>query len=187
MLSAVLFLSLLSVVLTVDETSAEEAAGSNDQVVTLPEFPALSQFEEVMQRPLFNEGRKPQPKSSGPAGGNEQELRETWKLTGITIIGERVMALFQERKGDKRLRLEVGMALDDRWQLEEVNADWVSVISGDQLVRMELRQPRESLPVSPKERKTPVNGAQGSDSTATERKTNPTQKPAARAGKVQEM
>lgn len=147
-LCVLLFLSMFSALLKAETESVLLSPEGDRKIVQLPAFPALSQFDEVMKRPLFNVGRKPRVKPSGPTGGNEQALRETWKLTGVMITGERVMAMFQERKGSKRLRLEIGMPLDDHWQLEEVNADGVSVISGDQLVRLELRQPREMLPVS---------------------------------------
>lgn len=182
-----LFFSMFSSAPKAETEPGSVPLDGDSQIANLPDFPPLQEFDEVMQRPLFNADRKPRLKPSGPTGGNEQALRETWKLTGVMITGERVMALFEERKGSKRLRLEVGMPLDDHWELEEVNVDGVSVISGDQLVRLELRQPREIPPVSANEQKAPVNGAQGKDSTTSGRKANPTQGTVPQRGKVQEL
>ncbi|MEH6576279.1 MAG: hypothetical protein V7731_04305 [Amphritea sp.] len=173
-----------------DSVSGTSPPDVDSQVANIPDFPPLHQFDEVIERPLFNQGRKPQAKPSAPTGGNEQALRETWKLTGITITTERVMALFSERNGSKRLRLEVDMPLDDHWQLEEIEPDGVSVVSGDQEVRLQLRQPRESLPASPASSKAPAKKAKkntDNDSTASGSNRTPTLKSVPRAGKIQTM
>ena len=175
---ALILLALLSFGLFSVELKSEDALTepvvpiAKSPVSSLPELPPLHEFDQIVARTLFSVSRKPPVKIEGPSGGNKQELLETWKLTGVTITDDRALALFQERNGSKRLRLETGMPLDNRWQLEEVKSDSVIVASGDQLVEMVLRQPRDPLKTSTNETKAPAKGAQGSDSTTSERKRN---------------
>jgi len=171
------------------ESVPEAQIHSSNQIANLPDFPAIDQFNEVIERTLFNASRKPLAKPSGLPGGNEQTLREGWKLTGITITNDQAFALFQERKGDKRLRLEIGMPLDDTWQLDQVGKDWVSLESGDKTVRLELRQPREPLSTSSDSKKDAASpgSTPKSGSATSQRKANPTQGIVPQRGKVQEM
>ncbi|MFC6669224.1 hypothetical protein [Marinobacterium aestuariivivens] len=113
----------------------------------LPPFPPRSQFDDMLQRPLFHSSRRPQAEDTG-SGGSAQELRETWKLTGIVIVGDEVKALFQERNGDRRLTLGAGMPLDANWILDEINAETVTMGSGDEQVTLELLEPRDMTPVA---------------------------------------
>jgi hypothetical protein len=116
----------------------------------LPPFPPRSQFDEMLERPLFHSSRRPQ--ASEPSGGSAQELRETWKLTGIILVGEQVRALFQERNGERRLTLGVGMPLDASWVLDEINLETVVMGSGDEQVTLELLEPRDTTPIVAPER-----------------------------------
>ncbi|MCP8687236.1 hypothetical protein [Marinobacterium sedimentorum] len=120
----------------------------------LPPFPPRSQFDEMLERPLFTSSRRPQAGES--SGGSAQELRETWKLTGIVLVGDEVRALFKERNGERRLRLGTGMPLDANWVLEEINRETVVMGSGDEQVTLELLEPRDSTPVAVPEQATPA-------------------------------
>lgn len=115
-------------------------------VPSVPPFPPRSQFDEMLQRPLFHSSRRPQ--AGEPSGGSAQELRETWKLTGIILVGEQVRALFQERNGERRLTLGTGMPLDDSWVLDEINLETVVMGSGDEQVTLELLEPRDTAPLA---------------------------------------
>ncbi len=111
----------------------------------LPPFPPRSQFDEMLERPLFHSSRRPQ--ADEPSGGSAQELRETWKLTGIVLVGDELRALFSERNGERRLRLSTGMPLDASWVLDEINREAVVMGSGDEQVTLELMEPRDTTPV----------------------------------------
>lgn len=141
-------------------------------------FPPLKRFQELKERPLFSKSRRPSA-TAAPTAGDEQQLRETWKLTGIVFNGDQSLVLFQERNGDRRLKLKQGMPLDDQWQLDEISADAVVVSSEVEKVRLELREPRELKPVKR------VNGKQADsqttgDSDKTLEKTAPAAKKPAR-------
>jgi len=113
----------------------------------LPSFPPRSEFDDMLQRPLFSSSRRPQADDSDE-GGSAQELRDTWKLTGVIVVGNEVRALLQERNGDKRVTLGTGMPLDANWVIDEINMDTVIMGSGDEQVTLELLEPRDTTPVA---------------------------------------
>ncbi|MBR9869156.1 MAG: hypothetical protein GYB20_14695 [Oceanospirillales bacterium] len=121
---------------------------ANVTAATLPDFPPLSDFDVIISRPLFINGREPGIEPSETFGGDAQVLLASWKLTGISITPERSLAIFKELKGSKHLRLEVGMLLDGRWQVDEITPNNVSLFAGDQEVSFVLRQPRERNPAT---------------------------------------
>jgi len=137
------------------QTEAEGAPGeaptAPSDALQLPSFPPRSDFDEMLQRPLFYSSRRPQSDDSGE-GGSAQELRDTWKLAGVIVVGTEVRALLQERNGDKRVTLGSGMPLDANWVIDEINMDTVIMGSGDEQVTLELLEPRDTTPVAvPKE------------------------------------
>lgn len=146
------------------QSSTQKSAG----IQQLPDFPSLEYFDEVTERTLFSASRKPPEKVISRGGGNEQTFRQAWKLTGVTITKDKSLALFEERNGSKRLRLEVGMAIDDRWVVSAVEADYVSIESGAKTVRLALRQPREPLVLSAEN-----NGGSKTAITSDNRSANP--------------
>ena len=153
----------------------------------VPAYPPLSAFSGIRQRPLFSEDRKPRMKSKTSRGnGNEQKLRETWRLTGVLITPERLVALFEEREGPRRVRLEQGMALDNSWQLEEVRSDGVSVSSGATEVWLELHQPRQPMSAAAQARTVEENRSRQSDTPAAGSTENSVKQSAA-GGKAQTM
>lgn len=106
-------------------------------------YPPLEHFLEITQRPLFEESRRPrQPEEPSEASATAQALREDWRLTGVVWEGAQPLALFSERRGEGRHRLKTGMYLDSGWQLEEIQADAVTLTDGTQQLVLELREPR---------------------------------------------
>lgn len=135
--------------------TADNSPATNVTAAMLPEFPPLSEFDVIISRPLFISNRQPGIEPSETFGADAQALRANWKLTGISITPERSIAIFKELKGSKHLRLEVGMLLDGRWQLDEITPINVSLFSGDQEISFVLRQPRELNPVTPRQTTSP--------------------------------
>ncbi|WP_067384452.1 hypothetical protein [Marinobacterium aestuarii] len=136
------------------ETMQAEPEVLEGDAVALPPFAPRSQFDEMLERPLFHSSRRPQ--GGEPSGGSAQELRETWKLTGIVLVGDEVRALFKERNGERRLRLGTGMPLDANWVLDEINLETVVMGSGDEQVTLDLLEPRDSTPAAVPEQATPA-------------------------------
>lgn len=106
---------------------------------------ALEDFNEMFERPLFSNTRRP-PRFSNDSGQSldEKQLRETWRLTGIVLRNERQVALFKQRQGDERQELEVGMRLEDEWGVERIGEDHVLLMRNQTAVQMLLREPGAS-------------------------------------------
>lgn len=144
------------------QSEAEAVATVSQAAGGLPTLPPREEFAGILERPLFNEDRRPVAES-----GDDQtltsaaELREQWKLTGIIMVGAEVRAMLQQREGDKRLTLVPGMPLDASWMLEEINADSVIMDSGDEQVRLELMTPRDTTPVATAENAVTERSEQG--------------------------
>ncbi len=130
----------------VDQTEEVRPASGENAAMALPPFPPRSQFDDMLERPLFHSSRRPQ--AGEPSGSSAQELRDTWKLTGIILVGEQLRALFQERNGERRLTLNAGMPLDASWVLDEINLETVVMGSGDEQVTLELLEPRDTTPMA---------------------------------------
>lgn len=118
------------------------------------EVRALEDFPELLSRPLFSNTRRPAlfQQESG-VSLDEQQLRDSWRLVGIVLRGERQLALFHQRQGDARQELEVGMPLESDWVLEHIGADHVLLLRNQTTVQLMLREP-------------PVPGAQEADAAA---------------------
>lgn len=119
------------------------ADGRQDSGASLPAYPPLDRFQEIIVRPLFDESRRPrQTEDTDSLSETAATLREKWRLTGVVWEGMQQQALFSERQGEARLRRETGMYLDGGWQLEEIQAEAVILTDGEQQLRLQLREPR---------------------------------------------
>ncbi|WP_417615056.1 hypothetical protein [Oceanisphaera sp.] len=119
------------------------ARGQDSQFPT-PDYPPLEQFEEISQRPLFNDNRRPRvTENNDDIGANAAALQKKWRLTGVVWEGEQQLALFGERQGEGRMRLKTGMYLSGDWQLEAIELDGVRLGDGIQSFRLTLWEPRQ--------------------------------------------
>jgi len=109
-----------------------------------PAYPPLEQFEEINQRPLFNESRRPEVnKDDAHSSKSSTSIRKKWRLTGVVWEGDQQLALFGERQGEEHMRLKAGMYLSGNWQLEAINIDSVHLGDGIQTLRLDLWEPRQ--------------------------------------------
>lgn len=118
----------------------------------LPGPRPLADFQSMLERPLFNANRRPledeEVAGEGESSPDEEQLRATWRLTGIVLEPGHQMALFSQRNGDQHLRLEVGMMLEHGWEVARLTDSYVELQSGDRHIEILLRDPRD-LPVEP--------------------------------------
>ncbi len=115
----------------------------------VPALPPLESLREIIERPLFSSNRRPdepevEESSTGP-------VKETWKLSGVVIEGDQPLALLKEREGERRLKLGVGMYLDD-WQVEAIEDHQLILVSGEERIELPLREPREVSQVNGREK-----------------------------------
>lgn len=118
------------------------AAQEDDSAVGLSEYPPLEAFDEISERPLFNQNRRPKAKEDIAEASNADELKQAWYLVGVILKQQESIALFAETSGPKRLNLIAGMPLDDNWTLSEVRSDHAVLISNGDEARFELWKPR---------------------------------------------
>lgn len=125
---------LLALLLPLCAAAEEAPAGG--------EVRALEDFQEMLSRPLFSNTRRPAlfNQESG-VSLDEQQLRDSWRLVGIVLRGERQLALFRQRQGEARQELEVGMPLEGDWVLEHIAADHVLLLRNQITVQLLLREP----------------------------------------------
>lgn len=110
----------------------------------------LSDFQQMLDRPLFSSNRRPleEPEGIDEASLDEQQLRELWRLAGIVLEPHRQVALFSHRKDSLHLQLEVGMTLANDWELVTLVADHVELQRGERHILMLLHDP-SALPIEP--------------------------------------
>lgn len=110
----------------------------------------LSDFQQMLERPLFSPNRRPleEPEEIEEGSLDEQQLRELWRLSGIVLEQKRRMALFSQRSGSLHLQLEVGMTLANDWELVALAADHVELQRDERRIVMLLHDP-SALPIKP--------------------------------------
>lgn len=120
------------------------------QDTRLPELPPREQFAPILERPLFNDTRRPSLVSvdDEQALVSADELKQQWQLTGIVLVGQQQRALLQQREDGRYLTLLPGMPLDASWMLDSIQPDHVLMSSGDEQVRLELMTPRQTEPAT---------------------------------------
>ncbi|MEM1091530.1 MAG: hypothetical protein AAF552_04065 [Pseudomonadota bacterium] len=98
-------------------SAAGVAAGGDDSQGEF-QLPAFDTYAEVINRPLFNEDRRPMVSTEEPGTGDTTEVPEEPKVelnvavTGIIITPETQLAMVTNNVTKEMLRMKVGMALD---------------------------------------------------------------------------
>jgi type II secretory pathway component PulC len=107
-------------------------------------------FINIVERPLFIEGRKPLPEiveTSSEASANDQ--LDDWSLIGIYTKNKRQVALFRKQnEARKFLKLNEDQTISG-WQLKQIQADRVVLQQGGQEKSVMLRKPRLPSKVPP--------------------------------------
>lgn len=105
---------------------------------------SLTDFQELLERPLFNLHRRPEQTDSeedATSSTDEQEVRAKWRLTGVVIEPERQLALFVDLKSRDHQQLETGTVLEGNWMLDQIAGDRVVLVRGAQQIEMLLYDP----------------------------------------------
>lgn len=101
----------------------------------------LSQYGEIVERPLFLTNRRPPEETPLEAPPAAEPPKEEQQLTllGVVLTPEATMALVQDDKTGKVSRLRVGERIN-LWQLQAVQADRVSLSSGETVLELPLER-----------------------------------------------
>jgi hypothetical protein len=113
------------------------------------ELPEENDYEQMAERPLFMENRRPGVENVEPPTVEVKNTPMTLKLMGIVWTPQGKLALVADAKGKyKRLRPQDSL---DGWTLTEIGADKVTMLQGDR---------REELTLLKKRPKAPAGGPQ---------------------------
>jgi hypothetical protein len=92
----------------------------------------ISDFAEIVRRPLFNADRRPTSQPSGPKAPTASGDRPPeFRLTGVAIAAERRQALLQISGQPRAYWVEEGGSIDG-WLLQSVRDNAVILLSGQQ-------------------------------------------------------
>ena len=109
-------------------------------------LPPLSQYREIIERPLFLQSRRPVPKEgsdTSPLAAKETRLNQ-YTLTAVIIVPDKRLALIRgtSEKEKKTLRLEEGQDFQG-WKLKEIKDELAVFQQGNQELQ-ELRLQRKT-------------------------------------------
>lgn len=96
----------------------------------------LSQYDEIIERPLFLNNRRPPEVLPETAQGQPDESGEL-RLLGVILTPERMLALLQFDGSDKATRLKIGEKAAG-WQLEAISAGSVLLRKGEMVKNLPL-------------------------------------------------
>lgn len=151
-----------------DTLSKDIKADYQSESLPSLDSPKLSEagFTDIVERPLFIEGRKPLPDA---AENNSQSAEDTGQLDDWALIGiynkdkksSKQLALFRNKKEAKKfLKLNEEQMISG-WQLTQIQSDRVILQLGGQQKTVMLRKPREQskVPIPPKHKAPIANPA----------------------------
>jgi len=140
--------------------------------------PPIEDYDEVLVRPLFVEGRTP-PEPSAPAEARaapkEEGLAKFWTLEGLVLTPEARVALVRNKRDRKLMRITEGDAFEG-WEVVEFATERILLKKGEKTEALELK-PALGVTVRPAQpKRRPRTRSQPA------RKTEPTSTPRAAKG-----
>ncbi len=103
----------------------------------------ISEFDEIIQRPLFSNSRKPEEEKVEKIIKSEIKIKPVRKpefmLTGIVLTNEEELALIKSRRNSQINRLRLDEVIEG-WKLIEIDPEMVILSSGDQKITLEIER-----------------------------------------------
>jgi type II secretory pathway component PulC len=135
-------------------SDAQPAAAADVQLTrTIYAAPDFEAFSEILERPLFTEGRTPPepPTAEQAAVSPVKQTQLTMRLEGIALTPEARIAVIRDMTSNKLLRLAEG-AEHQGWVVESIHPTGATFKRGEQTQELMLELDKRSL------RKTPSLG-----------------------------
>ena len=130
-----------------------QPATAADVQLTRTEFaaPDFEAFSEIIERPLFTEGRTPpeQPTPEQAAVKPVKQTPLTLRLEGIALTPAARIAVVRDIPGNKLLRLAEG-AKHQGWEVESIHATGVTFKRGEETHELTLELDKSSLRKTPR-------------------------------------
>ena len=110
-------------------------------------IPPVSQYSEIIERPLFLTDRRPVHEEAPPPEAPLPEPPKDEKLTllGVVLAPDITMALVQDDKTGKVARLRIGEQVNG-WQLQSVQINRISLSSGGAVLELPLERNKRRPP-----------------------------------------
>jgi hypothetical protein len=134
----------------------DEASSQVTKTEAIPDeefvLPGIGQYSELVERPLFVEGRQPPEPSDEPTGEAAQPQAQASRplsvtLSGVVITAQTRMALLRDNVTGEKARLKVGEELSG-WRVQDIEPDRVVLARAGEVFEAELRVPHPAAPVS---------------------------------------
>lgn len=129
------------------------------EIVDLPDLavepPLLAEFKATLERPLFNQDRRPDEGAADADTGNDEPAAPgtlaNLRLSAVIVDPEGRSALLQVAGNQQAQRVTEGGEIAG-WRLEEVRDDAVVLTSGGRRTELPLRtfEPPRPVPVRPR-------------------------------------
>lgn len=132
------------------QTAVAASENSADAVIADFDFPSLTDFSEMVERPIFSEGRRYQADQQGE--DEETPVVQTplnFKLMGLIFSPDGQIALFRTQSGKYR-RIHQGDTIND-WTLEALMPDRVTLSQGDETRELLLLKKKKKTAPPPEE------------------------------------
>ena len=136
------------------ETSSDTPpAAAADTQLTRASYlaPDFATFSEILERPLFTEGRTPPPEPTAEQAaavtpGKQTQL--TMRLEGIALTPTARIAVIRDKSSNKLVRLAEGET-HQGWVVESVNASSATLKRGEQTHELTLELNTQSVKKTP--------------------------------------
>lgn len=106
-----------------------------------PLMPPLSSYAEIVERPLFNETRRPPPAPETPVVAAQINPTQ-FRLEGTALTAKQRVAVLRDTRTNQLHRLAEGDQLDG-WQVSSVQAGTIALSQGAQTLQLELERPTQ--------------------------------------------
>lgn len=100
------------------------------QALSIRDIGVEQDFQEVIDRPLFNWNRKPVPLDAAAPQVQTSDIESRWELSGIVAAGKANFAYFKPLDGGQPTRLEEGMYFE-KWKVLAIGQEQVVLTTGD--------------------------------------------------------
>jgi hypothetical protein len=104
------------------------------------QFPPLTAYQEIVERPLFNKDRRPPPAPTGAAALASTVAVPQYELEGTVLSPGGSFAILQDRRKRELQRLGLGERLD-AWTVAEIGEGWLRLEHGERSARLQLDLP----------------------------------------------
>lgn len=129
----------------VDQSTRDTVSKSKNLNNQKSIFPELVAYDEIIQRPLFNETRQPFVASESekalakPKQKNNRTIKkqEQLSLSAVVITPDKQIAIFQSGRNKSLQRIALGELIDG-WYLDEVSPHSVQLKKGEEIKNLEL-------------------------------------------------